>query len=88
MSLTEALELLGSARLYVRQGEEIVSRQRKLIDSLERFGHDPTQDIVILEQLEQMQSQYMHHRDRVEREVLRLLKPEADSDELDEDIRP
>jgi hypothetical protein len=88
MSLTETLELLGIAKHYVSEGEKIVSRQRKLIDSLERIGYDTIQEIIILEHLEELQSQYVNHRERLERQVLRLLRPEADSGELDEDIRP
>jgi hypothetical protein len=88
MSLTETLKLLVSARLYVNEGEKIVSHQRKLIDSLGQIGCNTVQETIILEQLEEMQSQYVNHRERLERQVLRLIKPEADSDELVEDVRP
>ena len=86
MSLTETLGLLASARQYVRDGEEIMFRQRKLIDSLEGFGWDLDADTLLLKQLEEMQSQYVIHRDRLERQLLRLLSQKEDFDESDEHI--
>jgi len=76
MSLVETLELLVKARQYVAEGEEYLVDQRKIVDRLERRGKDPLDAILFLEDLEEVQEEYVAHRDRLERQVMKLVKPE------------
>ena len=65
MSLVETLELLVKARQYVAEGEEYLVDQRKIVDRLERRGKDPLDAILFLEDLEEVQEEYVAHRDRL-----------------------
>ena len=76
MSLVQTLELLDRAREYVDQGEESLVDQRKIVERLERRGQDPLDAILFLEDLEEVQEEYVAHRDRLERQVMRLVRPE------------
>jgi hypothetical protein len=76
MTLVETLELLSKARWYVVEGEREVSRQRVLVEWLEERGDDPIEAIMFLEQLEDMQNRYVMHRDRLEKKVMGLVRPE------------
>ena len=76
MSLVETLELLVKAREYVAEGEECLVDQRNIVDRLERRGLDPLDAILFLETLEDVQGEYVAHRDRLERQVMRLVRPE------------
>ena len=76
MSLVETLELLVKAREYVAEGEEWLVDQRNIVDRLERRGQDPLDAILFLETLEDVQEEYVAHRDRLERQVMRLVRPE------------
>jgi hypothetical protein len=76
MTLVETLELLSKARWYVLEGEREVSRQRVLVEWLEERGDDPIEAIIFLEQLEDMQNQYVAHRDQLEKKVMGLVRPE------------
>ncbi len=76
MSLVETLELLVKERHYVAEGEEYLVDQRKIVDRLERRGKDPLGAILFLEDLEEVQEEYVAHRDRLERQVMRLVRPE------------
>jgi hypothetical protein len=76
MSLVVTLELLFKAREYVAEGEECLVDQRKIVDRLERRGQDSIDAILFLEDLEDVQEEYVAHRDRLERQVLRLVIPE------------
>jgi len=76
MSLVETLELLVKAREYVAEGEECLVDQRNLVDRLERRGQDPLDAILFLENLEDVQEEYVTHRDRLERQVMKLVRPE------------
>ena len=76
MSLVETLELLVKAREYVAEGEECLVDQRNIVDRLERRGQDPLDAILFLENLEDVQEEYVAHRDRLERQVMRLVRPE------------
>jgi hypothetical protein len=76
MSLVQTLELLDKAREYVDQGEEYLVDQRKTIERLERRGQDPLDAILLLEDLEDMQDVYVAHRDRLERRVMSLVRPD------------
>jgi hypothetical protein len=51
--------------------------QRRIVDKLERRGYDAL-DAIFLEYLEEMQEQYVAHRDRLERQVLVLVRPGED----------
>ena len=77
MNLVETLELLVKARQYVEQGEKYLVDQRKIVDRLERRGHDPLDAILFLEDLEDMQDVYVAHRDRIKRKVMKLVRPEG-----------
>jgi len=74
--LTEALGLLSIARQYVTDGEGFVSRQRAYVDRLERRGLDASHALVYLETLEGMQAEYVDHMEKLERQVLMLVKPQ------------
>ena len=76
MSLVETLELLVKARQYVAEGEEYVVDQRDVVDRLERKGQDALDAILLLEDLEEVQEEYVAHRDRLERQLMRLVRPE------------
>jgi hypothetical protein len=74
MSLVETLELLIKAREYVAEGEEYLVDQREVVDRLERKGQDALDAILLLEDLEEIQEEYVAHR--LERQVMRLVRPE------------
>ena len=74
MRLVETLEMLSQARRYVAEGEEFLSEQRQIVDILERRGRDPLEAILVLEQLEGMQDEYVAHLDRLNQHVMGLLK--------------
>ena len=76
MSLVETLALLDKAREYVAEGEEDLVDQREIVERLERRGHDPLDAILLLEDLEDMQDVYVAHRDRLERRVMSLVRPD------------
>ncbi len=76
MSLVETLALLDKAREYVAEGEEDLVDQREIVERLERRGHDPLDAILLLEDLEDMQDVYVAHRDRLERQVMSLVRPD------------
>jgi hypothetical protein len=48
------------------------------VDSVERQGRDALDAILFLEYLEEMQEQYVSHRDRLEQRLLGILKSGAD----------
>jgi FtsZ-binding cell division protein ZapB len=50
--------------------------QREVVDRLERKGQDALDAILFLEDLEEIQEEYVAHRDRLERQVMRLVRPE------------
>jgi hypothetical protein len=76
MSLVETLELLVKAREYVAEGAECLVDQRNIVDRLERRGQNPLDAILFLETLDDVQEEYVAHRDRLERQVMRLVGPE------------
>jgi hypothetical protein len=78
MDLVLTLDELQKARRYVSDGRDNVARQRKIVEWLEGQGHDALDAILFLEFLEELQEQYQDHRNRLERQVMRLVKPEDD----------
>lgn len=76
MNLVIALDELSKARAIVVEGEECVAEQRAIIDTLDREGFDTLDAILFLEYLEEMQEQYVAHRDKLETQVLKLVRPE------------
>jgi hypothetical protein len=74
MNLVVALDELHKARRFVAEGEECMLVQRKVVDRLERQGHDILGAILFLEYLEEMQDQYVAHLDRLNQQVMGLLK--------------
>jgi hypothetical protein len=76
MSLADTLELLAKAREYVAEGQECLVDQREVVDRLERCGKDPLDAILFLEDLEEIQEEYIAHRDRLERRVMTLVRPD------------
>lgn len=81
MRLAQALERLGTARQFVRQGERDITVQRALLRRLRRRGRDVTDEAQLLAQLEEMQTLYVDHYDRVGGQVLGLVRPEDEDDE-------
>jgi hypothetical protein len=78
MTLVIALRELSKARRIVVDGEECMVRQREIVDRLERQGYDTLDAILFLEYLEEMQAQYVAHRNRLEQQVLELVRPGDD----------
>jgi hypothetical protein len=78
MTLVVALSELSKARRFVAEGEKCMILQRRIVDKLERQGHDALDAILFLEYLEEMQEQYVAHRDRLEQQVLRFVRPGED----------
>jgi hypothetical protein len=74
MKLVVTLDELAKARHYVSDGNKWLAHQRKILDDLERNGSDTLDAILFLEQLEEMQEQYVAHRDRLEQQILQMLK--------------
>jgi len=74
MRLIETLEMLSQARRYVAEGEGLSERATSDGCVLERRGRDPLDAILVLEQLEGMQDEYVAHLDRVNQHVMELLK--------------
>jgi hypothetical protein len=75
--LTETLGLLPEARQFVTEGERLVSKQRAVVQSLERDGYDTLDAVLHLELLEGMQMEYVDHLEKLERKVLVLVNPEG-----------
>jgi len=78
MGLVEALERLSKAREYALEGEKCLSRQRKVVARLEQKGRDPMIAIMLLEILEEIQDEYVDHLERIEKQVLTMVKPRED----------
>ena len=78
MNLVIALDELQKARRIAADGQKCLSEQRKIIDRLERGGCDSLDAIQFLEYLEEVQEQYLDHRDRLEQRVLGMVKPGID----------
>ena len=78
MTLVIALSELSKARRIVMDGEKCMVRQREIVDQLERQGYDTLDAILFLEYLEEMQEQYVAHRNRLEQQVLGLVRPGDD----------
>ena len=78
MQLTATLDELSKARQYVTDGAKCVFDQRRVVERLERQGRDALNAILFLEYLEEMQEQYVSHRDRIEQRLLGMLRPVAD----------
>jgi hypothetical protein len=76
MLLTETLGLLSTAREIVTEGEKYMFEQIAIVDGLEREGYDTTDAIDYLETLEAMQANYVSHMEKLERQVLLLVRPE------------
>lgn len=80
MNLVIALDELSKARVIVAEGEGCVAEQRAMIDTLDREGFDTLDAILFLEHLEEMQEAYVAHRDRLERQVMVLVRPATTED--------
>jgi len=76
MILVETLKLLSRARQYVEEGKQCALSQREIVELLEQRGRDPLEAILFLEDLEEVQEAYVAHRDRLERQVMRLVRSE------------
>ena len=75
MLLTETLGLLSSAREIVAEGEKYLFEQIAIIEGLKREGADTTDALDYLETLEGMQANYVSHMEKLERQVLLLVRP-------------
>lgn len=61
---------LARVEHHVRQGEQIIARQRDIITGLERGGHDTAQAKTLLGQLEETQALHVGHRERLRRQLV------------------
>jgi hypothetical protein len=77
MRLTETLGLVYQARRYVADDEGFVARQKTFVDRLERSGQNSSDAQIYLNTLEEMQAEYEGNVEKLERQVLRLVKPMA-----------
>jgi hypothetical protein len=59
------LRYLAQAERHIVVGEQQITRQRDLIDGLERGGHDLTRAREVLQTLEHSQTLHVAHRDRI-----------------------
>lgn len=78
MDLVVALDELSKARRFVADGKKCVLAQRMLIDDWERDGYDTLDAILFLEYLEEVQEQYVAHRNRLEARVMGIIRPSRD----------
>ena len=76
MDLVVTLDQLREARQFVIDGEQCIAGQRQIIEWLERKAYDTLDAILFLEYLEEMQDADVAHRDRLEHQVLCLVRPE------------
>ena len=60
---------LDDAHRHIAEGEAHIERQRELIRTLERDGHDTTQAQSLLEQFEYLLRFHREDRDRISREL-------------------
>ena len=60
---------LAQAEDFVRQGEKHLSRQRNLVERMERSGHDAGLARDLLAIFEEWQIAHLAHRDRLRREL-------------------
>ena len=74
--LTETLDLLSPARQFVVDGERYLTRQKAYVDKLELRGEDTSHAEDYLETLEEMQEVYVEHMEKLERQVMVLVKPD------------
>ena len=75
MSLVNTLKYLSAARRFVADGEREIASQREAVRCIEQKGEDPLQAILILGEIEEMQQVYVDHRDRLEQQLMDLLRP-------------
>ena len=61
---------LAMAERHVREGQQRVAKQRRLMDELERDGHDITSARELLYQFESLQATFIADRDRVRDELI------------------
>jgi len=78
VTLIVVLSELSKARRFVADGKKCMVRQRRIIDKLEQQGYDTLDAILFLEYLEGVQEQYVAHRNRLEQQVLVLVRPDED----------
>jgi hypothetical protein len=69
-----ALDELKKARRFVMDGEKCMVTQRELVERLDRQGYDTLSAILFLEYLEEMQDEYVAHLDRLNQQVMGILK--------------
>jgi hypothetical protein len=69
---------LHSAQRNVRLGAEHIRKQRCLIETLEKDGHDTGIARELLHTFEQVEKTHIEHRDRVQHQIERDERPMAD----------
>jgi hypothetical protein len=74
--LAETLDKLSKARKFVADGERFMSRQKAYLHKLDVKGLDTSDAEDYLETLEMMQTQYVEHMERLESQVLFMVKPD------------
>lgn len=76
--LSETLNLLSKARQFVADGERFLTHQKAYVDKLELRGENTSNAENYLETLEEMQEVYVEHMEKLERQVMVLVKPDLD----------
>jgi hypothetical protein len=60
---------LALAERHVAEGERLIARQRELVTSLERGGHDLRDAIELLRLFKELEALHVAHRDRLRKEL-------------------
>jgi hypothetical protein len=68
--------MLPDARRFVSEGARLVRQQRAVVVALDRGGYDILDAVEHLELLEGMQAEYIDHLERLERQIMVLVRPE------------
>ena len=70
MDTTTIRQHLALAERHVREGQQRVARQLRLMEELERDGHDIASARDLLHQFEMLQATFVADRDRVRGELV------------------
>ena len=73
MRLAQALKLMHTARGFVREGEEHLRHQRKVVRRLERRGSDASEARELLQHIEDMQDKYLDHEECVSNRIILIV---------------
>ena len=70
MDRTVLLRRLGEAERQLAAYEQVVARQRHVIDTIARGGHDTAEAFALLREFQGIQATYVADRDRLRVELM------------------